>query len=116
KTSAVRWTMRVSRILSRPLASTGHDPPSRPAVPPSRRPPARDPPAFDALPPMPTRDLPVTAPGRLSDTHSAGFGTTVFDVLTRDAAAAKVPASVFDVCHVGVVLRALLFAHGVLAV
>ena len=65
---------------------------------------------------MPTRDLPVTAPGRLSDTHSAGFGTTVFDVLASDAAAAKVPASVFDVCHVGVVLRALLFAHGVLAV
>ncbi len=59
------------------------------------------------LSPAPTR------PGELS--RSTGFGTTMFDALAP-AETAAAPGSVFDVCHVGVVLRALLFVHGVLAI
>lgn len=49
-----------------------------------------------------------------------GFGPTVFDSVVVDgptAARATTPApgSAFDVCHVGVVLRTLLFVHGTLA-
>ena len=70
-------------------------------------------------PPIP--EIPVTfeapsAPAALGDARSTGFGTTLFDALP---AAVPVPAlrgSVFDVCHVGVVLRALLFVHGVVAI
>jgi len=47
--------------------------------------------------------------------RSTGFGTTLFDALAPVVSPAA-PGSVFDVCHVGVVLRALLFVHGVLAV
>ena len=47
----------------------------------------------------------------------SNFGSTVFDALTGDpagrAAAALAAAAVFDVCHVGVVLRALVFVHAV---
>ena len=53
-----------------------------------------------------------------SPARSSGFGTTIFDV--PGAVAEPVPAagasSLFDVCHVGVVLRALLFVHAVVAV
>ena len=50
-----------------------------------------------------------------------GFGPTVFDALggPADAPAPGVAAAaslLFDVCHVGVVLRALLFVHAVVAV
>jgi two-component system sensor histidine kinase AlgZ len=51
------------------------------------------------------------------ETGSTSFGATAFDV----AAASELPRragpdSAFDVCHVGVVLRALLFVHGVMAI
>ncbi|MEO8922230.1 MAG: histidine kinase [Caldimonas sp.] len=51
------------------------------------------------------------------ESGSTGFGATAFDL----AAAAELPRrpgpdSAFDVCHVGVVLRALLFVHGVMAI
>jgi len=51
------------------------------------------------------------------DSRSTGFGATSFDI----AAAQLVPRrggpdSAFDACHVGVVLRALLFVHGVMAI
>jgi two-component system sensor histidine kinase AlgZ len=46
--------------------------------------------------------------------RSSGFGPTVFDAL--DTHAPQRPTSVFDVCHVGVVLRALLFVHAVVAI
>ncbi|MES3013648.1 MAG: histidine kinase [Pseudomonadota bacterium] len=68
--------------------------------------PAR-PPTLDPLAPE------STGPGELG--RSTGFGTTMFDALAP-AQAAPAPGSVFDVCHVGVVLRALLFVHGVLAI
>ena len=56
----------------------------------------------------------TTRPG---DLRSTGFGTTLFDALTpAPPAVAAASGSVFDVCHVGVVLRALLFVHGVLAI
>jgi two-component system sensor histidine kinase AlgZ len=51
------------------------------------------------------------------ESRSTGFGATAFDI----AAASELPGragpdSAFDVCHVGVVLRALLFVHGVMAI
>jgi two-component system sensor histidine kinase AlgZ len=52
--------------------------------------------------------------GRGGEGHSTSFGSTAFDL-----PAAMLPrgeASVFDVCHMGVVLRALLFVHGALAI
>ena len=48
--------------------------------------------------------------------RSTGFGPTVFDVVGSLEAARPRPLSVFDVCHAGVVLRALLFVHAVMAV
>lgn len=68
-------------------------------------------PTPDTLNPAPTSA--TTRPGELPP--STGFGTTMFDALAPVQAAAA-PGSVFDVCHVGVVLRALLFVHGVLAI
>ena len=49
--------------------------------------------------------------------RSTGFGATVFD-LVGDAPLPlrRGPDSAFDVCHVGVVLRALLFVHGVVVI
>ena len=69
-------------------------------------------------PPMPAPLTPTDALGapstRSGEPGSTGFGSTMFDALAPVLATA--PASVFDVCHVGVVLRALLFVHGVLAI
>ena len=71
-------------------------------------------------PPMPPRtpaaDTLAPAPPREGEPRSTGFGTTMFDTLAPAQTAAAAASSVFDVCHVGVVLRALLFVHGVLAV
>ena len=52
-----------------------------------------------------------TRPGELRTT---GFGPTVFDSLASTAP--RRPSSVFDVCHVGLVLRAVLFVQAVVAV
>ncbi len=57
-----------------------------------------------------------TAPLPLAEGRSTGFGTTLFEALGPAVSSATTPGSVFDVCHVGVVLRALLFVHGVLAI
>lgn len=46
-----------------------------------------------------------------ASTFLSGFGT-----LPEPDAASGRPAALFDVCHVGVVLRSMLFAHAVLAV
>ena len=51
---------------------------------------------------------------RPAELRSTGFGPTVFDTLEADAP--ERPSSVFDVCHVGVVLRAVLFVHAVVAI
>jgi two-component system, LytTR family, sensor histidine kinase AlgZ len=49
--------------------------------------------------------------------RSTGFGATTFDIAGDTALPRRPgPDSAFDVCHVGVVLRALLFVHGVMAI
>ena len=54
----------------------------------------------------------MPAPSRaLPEPRSTGFGTTLLDGMPAPAAAPAAP-SAFDVCHVGVVLRALLFVEG----
>jgi two-component system, LytTR family, sensor histidine kinase AlgZ len=58
-----------------------------------------------------------SVPLRDPQARSTGFGTTLFDGLAAaEPEAGLAPTSVFDVCHVGVVLRALLFVHAVLGV
>ena len=67
----------------------------------------------------------TTRPGSLwgqrsrpAEARSTGFGTTVFDVAgaAESVGSGAAAGSVFDVCHAGVVLRALLFVHAVMAV
>ncbi|HEV7577337.1 MAG TPA: histidine kinase [Caldimonas sp.] len=63
--------------------------------------------------------MPMAAPAPTSGeapVRSTGFGTTVFDVVAPTVANRRSPQSAFDVCHVGVVLRALLFVHGAMAI
>ena len=49
--------------------------------------------------------------------RSTGFGATSFGMATDVAPPRRPgPDSAFDVCHVGVVLRALLYVHGVMAI
>ena len=55
-------------------------------------------------------------PSRPADARSTGFGTTVFDAIGPAEPVQAAPHSVFDVCHAGVVLRAVLFVHAVVAV
>ena len=50
-----------------------------------------------------------------AESRSTGFGATTFDIAPA-LVARRVPDSAFDVCHVGVVLRALLFVHGTMAI
>jgi two-component system sensor histidine kinase AlgZ len=50
-----------------------------------------------------------------ADVGSTGFGATAFEV-AAETAPRRGPDSAFDVCHVGVVLRALLFVHGLMAI
>ena len=60
---------------------------------------------------------PPTVPGGFRSTGfgPTGFGSTVFDAQAQ-AAQAMAARSPFDVCHVGVVLRAVLFVHAVIGV
>src|SRR5450432_2200646 len=48
--------------------------------------------------------------------RSTDFGSTVFDVVAPTATRRRGLDSAFDVCHVGVVLRAILFVHGTMAI
>jgi two-component system sensor histidine kinase AlgZ len=64
---------------------------------------------------MMAMSLPVQVPGDPTS-RTTGFGTTVFDVVASTVPHRRGPQSAFDVCHVGVVLRALLFVHGVMAI
>ena len=57
----------------------------------------------------------ATRPGDLTQASSV-FGSTGFGPLDPIALAAPGAGSAFDVCHVGVVLRALLFVHAALGV
>ncbi len=56
------------------------------------------------------------AQGAHAPERSTGFGATVFDLVGDAQPVRRGPESPFDVCHVGVVLRALLFVHGVVAI
>ncbi|MGY0196293.1 sensor histidine kinase [Leptothrix sp. BB-4] len=56
-----------------------------------------------------------TGHGRLDDAASRGRAPDAGTVRPARPAATAAPASVFDVCQAGVVLRALLAVHGVLA-
>lgn len=58
-------------------------------------------------------DSTLNRPGGL---RSTGFGSTSFGGIANLAPRIPDASAGFDVCHVGVVLRALLFVHGVLAV
>jgi two-component system sensor histidine kinase AlgZ len=55
-------------------------------------------------------------PSRPVEARTTGFGPTVFDVVAAVAPALHRSESAFDVCHAGVVLRALLFVHAAMAV
>jgi two-component system sensor histidine kinase AlgZ len=79
------------------------------------------------MPNPPSRTDPSDAPGsrtarlgaspsRPAEARSTGFGSTVFDAIGPSEPARPIPHSVFDVCHAGVALRAVLFVHAVLAV
>ena len=61
-----------------------------------------------------------TSPGGLwtrpTEPRSTGFGPTLFDVVGSAPQARPGAGSAFDVCHAGVVLRALLFVHAAMAV
>ena len=61
-------------------------------------------------------DLHDSTLSRPAELRSTGFGTTSFGGLATAVLRPTDAAAGFDVCHVGVVLRALLFVHGVLAV
>ena len=69
------------------------------------------------MPSQPHRRAPATADRTpASEPPHTGFGPTLFDGLAPGAPTAAVQRSAFDVCHVGVVLRGLLFVHAVVAV
>jgi two-component system, LytTR family, sensor histidine kinase AlgZ len=53
---------------------------------------------------------------RPSELRSSVFGSTLFDASMGNLAPAASATPVFDVCHVGVVLRAVLFVNAVVAV
>jgi two-component system sensor histidine kinase AlgZ len=85
-------------------------------------------PAYASCPPCrnsigePLAETMGERPAEMSAVHgvgmrSTGFGATSFDMSTDVAPPRRVgPDSAFDVCHVGVVLRALLYVHGVMAI
>ncbi len=58
----------------------------------------------------------ATAARPVEPRATTGFGTTGFDALASHEAVSAAAAAVFDVCHVGVALRTVLFVHGVLAI
>jgi two-component system sensor histidine kinase AlgZ len=80
----------------------------------TRRPPPQETDSFAPTASRPTSLWPEST--RPSELRSSVFGSTLFDALppTLPQAAAALP--LFDVCHVGVVLRAVLFVHAVMAV
>ena len=73
-------------------------------------------PSASMLPPPLLPDIPDAAPSRPAPLRASGFGSTIFDVPGPSEPPTAAAASLFDVCHVGVVLRALLFVHGVVAI
>ncbi len=76
----------------------------------------------EAVPPAWTRTggarVPPRPPAesRATGFGTTGFGPTVFDVAADATPARRGAASAFDLCHSGLVLRALLFVHAMLLV
>ncbi len=72
------------------------------------------------MPPTPAtpRATPAadTVPSRPGEPRSSAFGSTLFDGLAPEPAGPAKARLLFDVCHVGVVLRAVLFVHAVMAI
>ncbi len=66
--------------------------------------------------PSPHDDSPAALTARPSELPTTGFGPTLLDAPGSAATQRADAASVFDVCHVGVVLRALLLVHAVVAI
>ena len=56
------------------------------------------------------------ATARAAGARSTGFGATVFDLAGEAPRRRPAPDSPFDMCHVGVALRAVLFVHGAMAI
>jgi two-component system, LytTR family, sensor histidine kinase AlgZ len=77
---------------------------------------AKPPHSIDATLSTRLPEPPDSALSRPGELRSTGFGTTAFGGLGSTAPSPVDAAAGLDVCHVGVVLRALLFVHGVLAV
>lgn len=77
-------------------------------------PPPRPPSAFAAAGSASVSEWPDST--RPSELRSSSFGTTMFDPQAIEALGIASPPSVFDVCHVGVVLRAVLSVNVVVAV
>jgi two-component system sensor histidine kinase AlgZ len=69
-----------------------------------------------ARPPATQRDSLWPEPTRPGDLRSSVFGSTGFGTVEPARPAPVGEGSAFDVCHAGVVLRALIFVHAVLAV
>ncbi len=69
-----------------------------------------------SMPSSATLPEPARAAHAAGEPRHTGFGPTVFDSLAPSVPNPVVVGSVFDVCHVGVVLRGLLFVHTVVAV
>lgn len=64
-------------------------------------------------------EIHVSAPranGRGADMGSTGFGPTIFNVADGLSVPRTEPEFAFDVCHIGVVLRAVLFVHVALGI
>lgn len=67
--------------------------------------------------PVPPRESagPDTVLTRPGEGRSSAFGSTLFDGVAPEQVVAAKARLLFDVCHVGVVLRAVLFVHAVMA-
>ncbi|WP_298834754.1 sensor histidine kinase [uncultured Piscinibacter sp.] len=57
----------------------------------------------------------LSASSQAAEVRSSGFGMTTLDTLMPGDAGERRPASVFDVCHAGVVLRTLLAVEAAVA-
>src|SRR6185437_1973582 len=62
-----------------------------------------------------TSSASMNAPPRI-EPSSTGFGATIFEVAAIAEPTRGGADSAFDVCHVGVVLRALIFVHVAMAI
>jgi two-component system sensor histidine kinase AlgZ len=106
-------SVRSARIRGVVLATRGHGPAALGDN--EQHVPRHD--SLDSIGGIPTMSAVPAVDASAGGGRSTGFGSTVFDLVGTAALPRKRgPDSAFDVCHVGVVLRALLFVHGVMAI